>query len=97
MVTYDAQVVQKFADRLYTRAQSIVISCTLLGLLIGLFFGFGLGQMRIGQAGGVLGFAIVALFGVIGYMAGSERAFHLKLQAQLALCQVKIEENTRKA
>lgn len=38
--------------------------------------------------------AVVA--GLIGYAIGTEKAFQLKLQAQTALCQVKIEENTRK-
>ena len=37
------------------------------------------------------------LFGLIGFMAGRERAFTLRVQAQKALCQVKIEENTRKS
>lgn len=33
----------------------------------------------------------------LGFLIGQERAFRLKLQAQIALCQVRIEENTRKA
>jgi hypothetical protein len=55
--------------------------------------------------GGVAGFAIAKnIFGVligasflciIGYYFGKEKAFQLKLQAQVSLCQVAIEENTR--
>ena len=37
----------------------------------------------------------VVLGGAIGYVWETQRAFILKLQAQTALCQVKIEENTR--
>jgi hypothetical protein len=41
----------------------------------------------------IVGTAIVA----VAFLLGQERAFHLRLQAQLALCQVQIEENTRKS
>ncbi len=37
----------------------------------------------------------VVLGGAIGYVWETQRTFILKLQAQTALCQVKIEENTR--
>ncbi len=33
--------------------------------------------------------------GGIGYVVGQQRAFWFRLQAQLALCQAQIEENTR--
>ena len=36
-----------------------------------------------------------AVFGLLGFSGGRDRAFRLRLQAQTALCQVKIEENTR--
>jgi hypothetical protein len=35
------------------------------------------------------------VLGVLGYFVGQARAFHLRLLAQTALCQVKIEQNTR--
>lgn len=34
------------------------------------------------------------LCGIAGYILGNEKAFMLKFQAQTALCQTKIEENT---
>ena len=34
------------------------------------------------------------LVGVVGFLLGSQRAFLLKLQAQTALCQIQIEQNT---
>ena len=42
-------------------------------------------------------FIVFAIFtGALGYGMGREKAFLIKLQAQIALCQAKIEENTRK-
>jgi hypothetical protein len=35
--------------------------------------------------------------GLMGFAIGSQRAFWYKLQAQLALCQMTIEKNTRSA
>lgn len=90
MVKYNAKVIYTFAQRLYRSAQIVMVLYTLIG---------GLGG---GIAGGLLSgeFGIVVLFsavvgGVIGWFLGTQRAFHLKLQAQVALCQAKIEENTR--
>jgi hypothetical protein len=42
----------------------------------------------IGGIGAILG-------GAMGYAIGTEKAFTLRLQAQVALCQVQIEANTR--
>jgi hypothetical protein len=39
----------------------------------------------------------ILAFGLLGFWIGSNKAFVLKLQAQTALCQVKIEENTKPA
>lgn len=36
----------------------------------------------------------ILAFGLLGFWIGSNKAFVLKLQAQTALCQAKIEENT---
>ena len=58
-------------------------------------------------AGGVLGDAVgssgsslfyivgLAIGGLLGYGLASSKAFRLKLEAQIALSQVQIEENTR--
>lgn len=37
----------------------------------------------------------ILVFGLLGFWIGSNKAFVLKLQAQTALCQMKIEENTK--
>jgi len=110
MVAYDPHVIQQFADRLYRRASTIVITSTLGLALIGGVLGFWMGllldvgstrvprHLSLDELGTELIACLIGalLFGLIGFMAGRERAFTLKLQAQTALCQAKIEENTRK-
>src|SRR3989442_4976245 len=101
LITYDPSVVQKFASRLYGRATSVVVTSTLGGLILGAIAG---GGMVVAVKAGApasrlspeLAIAIGALvFGVFGLARGLERAFKLKLEAQIALCQVQIEANTR--
>ena len=90
MVSYDPKLVYEFADRFYRRAGHVVVSSVVVGLLAGILVG-----RLLTEAFGGYTWAIAAVAGLIGYAAGSQRAFALKLQAQQALCQVKIEENTR--
>lgn len=90
MTTYDPSVIQEFADKLYARANSIVASYTVLGALLGGAGGFAATQeVALSVAG-------VCFGGLLGFMAGREKAAALKLQAQTALCQIQIEENTRR-
>jgi hypothetical protein len=51
----------------------------------------------IGLASPGLQTTVVAaiLLGIVGYIVGRGKAFRLELEAQLALCQVQIEKNTR--
>ena len=93
MLAYDSKVIYEFAERLYNQASRIIITYAIVGTLLGAVLGAVLGgAMRSTNAGVVLGMIV---FGYLGYSMGIERAFHLKLQAQLALCQARIEENTR--
>src|SRR5205823_5787033 len=89
MAAYDPSIIARFAERLYSRAQTTVVLYCVAGLLIGLVAGAAVGHV----AGAVIGGVIL---GFLGYAFGQERAFSLKLQAQTALCQMQIEENTRK-
>jgi len=93
MTTYDPQIIQKFVDRLYKEATTTVVTSPILGILIGGGAGLALGGRSPNLIWALIGAVIV---GLIGYWVGQERAFQLKLQAQTALCQIKIEENTRK-
>lgn len=97
-VKYEPLVIKKHAAKLYSRANSIVLTYSLLGFILGAAGGFV--GMTVLAAGGELdaGMSVVIVTGLVGllfgYSMGSERAFALRLQAQVALCQVSIETNT---
>ena len=104
MVRYDPAVIQSFADSLYNKARQVIVTWTLLGVLLGgALAGFGTSSL-LGSASDTAGMPILFgtlfgafLVGALGYKIGVERAFHLKLKAQLALCQLMTEANTRQA
>ncbi|AOE50533.1 hypothetical protein [Kangiella sediminilitoris] len=87
---YDPTVIQEFADRLYVKANSIIRSYSILGVILLGFAGLATREPILGAVGAVIG-------GVIGYAMGKEKAFAHKLQAQTALCQVQIEKNSKSA
>ncbi len=86
---YDANVIVQFAERLYSKANSVIIRHAILGLLIGAAIGYSAGKSTTIAAVAAVG------IGIVGYLMGVEKAFQYKLQAQTALCQVQIEVNTR--
>ena len=88
MVTYDAARVQEYADRLHRSADQLVATYALGGIVTGASLGFVTRDVRLTAVTAVL-------VGVIGYLMGRGKAFRLKLEAQLALCQSQIEKNTR--
>jgi uncharacterized protein YcfJ len=89
---YDPAIIQKFADKLYVQARSIIVTCTLIGIIAGGVAGYAMADRSMKQIYMIVGAVIV---GLLGFAVGQARAFALKLQAQIALCQMKIEENTR--
>ena len=89
MATYDPKIINEFADRLYKRAQSIIINYSVIGLFLGGMCGF-ITKEKIAM----IIFALAGL--IVGFLMGREKAFTLKLQAQTALCQVQIEKNSQK-
>lgn len=95
-VAYDENVILSFADSLYRRAASLVFGHTVLGALAGAFLGLvGGGASQIPNLL-ILGTLSLTLVGaIIGASIGRARAFALRLAAQTALCQVRIERNTR--
>lgn len=94
MTAYDPKIIVKFADRLYARASSIVFTYTFLGIVLGGAGGYLLGT-ELRQFGTAAPIGGALLFGLLGFVIGQNRAFQLRLQAQIALCQVAIEANTR--
>lgn len=88
MVTYDATRVQEYADRLHRSAGQLVAMYALGGALSGASLGLVARDVWMTTVAAVL-------VGVLGYLMGKGKASRLKLEAQLALCQVQIEKNTR--
>ena len=96
-IEYDPNIIQEFAKRLYRQASTIVAAYVIGGILVGAIIGSILVALPRGAniAPGV-GLLFGGIFGgIFGYIRGAEKAFKLKLEAQLALCQVQIESNTR--
>ena len=94
-VSFDAVVIQEFAQRLYSQAASIVFTSTLLWGVIGALLGLGGAAAAHDQeAIGIAALIGAVIGGLAGFSRGRERAFKLKLKAQVALCQVQIEKNT---
>ena len=95
-VAYDENVILDFADDLYRRSASLVVGHTILGALAGgaaaFLGGFSLHSVNLMGVGAVF-FALLG--GFLGLAIGRARAFALRLAAQTALCQVRIERNTR--
>jgi hypothetical protein len=94
-IEYNPAVIHQFAARLYARANSIVAVYTLLGVLLGGAVLLALGAFSGKSSGGGELLIVVVLCGGIGYALGAERALVFRQQAQLLMCQVSIENNTR--
>lgn len=92
-VQYDSSLIQEFAEKMYSQAQTVIVVYTLLGTAAGGGGGYALGHNSPMQHP-IIAVGIVVL-GALGYLVAQPRAFQLRLQAQMALCQMKIEENTR--
>jgi len=93
-VPYDPSVIRRHANALYSSADMTVVVHVILGLALGgLVGGF---VAFIARDYVALSTMFCALVGAgIGWFFGDSAAFKLRLQAQLALCQVQIELNTR--
>jgi uncharacterized membrane protein (Fun14 family) len=99
MAEYDPQILQKFADRLYSQAATEIASCTVLGFLVGAVAGYALAKVAAGTVAndyvGACALVVGLIAALVGVLIGRGRAFHLKLEAQRTLCQLQTEKNTR--
>ncbi|NLV68276.1 MAG: hypothetical protein GXY14_11460 [Spirochaetes bacterium] len=94
MVEYNPRIIQVYADKLYTQANITVI----INFIIGLVFGVIICYILERFLSSIVIEAVFILFTTaIGYFKGQEKAFSFRLQAQMALCQAKIEEHTKKS
>ncbi len=98
-VVYDEQIIAEYANFMYRRAFWVVVITTVIwaviGGIIGSVIGGLAGRMIGGDGSGSLGFVALIGGGVLGFWSGQQKAFWLKLAAQVALCQTQIERNTR--
>lgn len=85
MAEYNKKLLYEFSDRLYSKAESVILIYTLIGILAG-------GSTFLFSK--TMGIILACIFGFIGFLIGNEKAFWYKFQAQTVLCQAKIEENT---
>ena|SRR4028119_673548 len=101
MVTYDPGVIRTHAQGLYFKSGLIIVIYFGIGSVVSLpaFFASYLFFTRASTPtdGEVFLFLILhwVVFACLGLMVGLIKSFNLRLQAQIALCLVTIEENTR--
>jgi outer membrane lipoprotein SlyB len=94
-VGFGVEIIETFARRLYVQARRLVRTAVVVGVLVGLLFGGSAGAaVEHGVLGAILGAGIV---GAVAHFAALTWAFNQKLQAEMALCQLQIEANTRSA
>ena len=94
MAEYDPKVIHEYAQRLYAQSKSVIPAYFFTGLFAGLVIFSGLSSILTYDFDFLIIAIGVMVGGVVGYGAGQSRSCELKLQAQIALCQTKIEQNT---
>jgi len=93
---YDPEVIQEFADKLYAKAGTITLKATVLYGVCGAIAGSLAGHLaKLPDSTTVMPVVGAVFAGWIGYSIGSTKSFSLRLQAQIALCQMQIERNTQ--
>lgn len=96
MARYDARVIDKMADTLYSQARSLELLYALSGGLLGCAGGCGLMALTDVREATMPAIALGVVGAALGWAVARPKAFLLRLHAQTALCQVQIEANTRR-
>lgn len=91
-VSYDKAVIQQAANKLYAQARTVTVLYTIAGVVVGAVAGSF--AVQVSEAMPLVGALVLAL---VAFQRAREKTFTLRLQAQAALCQVRIEENTSRA
>jgi hypothetical protein len=102
-VTYDAAILQKYADELYRQAWAIIATTALkygfITFVATMLVSSGVSFLKHSISSPYPDVRVALLFATIaalaGLAAGRRKAFLLKLEAQRILCQRQIELNTR--
>ena len=95
MAEYDPTFVKEFASSLYKQAKTVVPGHFFIGVFLGMFIFGSISSVLLNTINFLIVSLGVLVGGVLGLGSGKYKASELRLQAQLALCQIKIEENTR--
>jgi hypothetical protein len=98
---YDAALMQSLANRLYAQARIVVVKYTIVGATLFsaiFYFAASLGHKTVDifAVAPTKSLGVGLLIGVVvGFMLGQRKSYQLTLRAQIALCQLQIEKNTR--
>jgi hypothetical protein len=97
---FDPNIIERYAEQLYRKADSVRIGSAVAGAVLGVVFGAvpvsPLGPyLPIPSSVGMATILVGALVGgFLGYAVGEGRAFRARLQAQMVLFQLQLERNT---
>jgi hypothetical protein len=101
MTSYDSNVLQENADALYSRASALIASYAATGAVVGWVAVYFLEpvirtMLRLPESYSLIPLQLLAalIAAILGGVWGHGKGVALKLQAQAALCQMKIEQNT---
>jgi uncharacterized integral membrane protein len=100
---YDPKIIERFADQLLRKADTVRVGCAVGGGIFGVFVGaVPLTPLRsvwgLPAGFGVATIIVGALVGVlIGWVVGEGRAFRYRVQAQSAIFQLEIERRVTSA
>lgn len=100
-VKYDVAVIHEFAEELYRKSARREKQGVILGFLVGLVLAVSLVSAasldtQLGRwPAVVISVVVVAVCTWFGMKIGLDAGLRLRLQAQLALCQAAVEQNTR--
>ncbi|MFP4472764.1 MAG: hypothetical protein ACLFPX_02695 [Candidatus Omnitrophota bacterium] len=97
MAKYEPKFIHDYADGLYKEAKSVVTCHFFIGMFAGMLVFLKVAEIAVGG----FDFLIVAIGtfigAVMGYNSGRGRSYEMQLEAQQALCQLNLEQNTRGA
>src|SRR3954447_26969083 len=100
---YDPKIIERFADQLLRKGDTVRVGCAVGGGIFGVFVGaVPLTPLRsiwgVPAGFGVATIIIGALLGIlVGYVIGEGRAFRFRVQAQSAIFQLEIERRVSAA
>ena len=93
MSNYDPSLLRTLAEKLNAQARTAVVTGIIAGAITGGLFGFAASLIFMMSQSLLIPGAVAGA--ILGVFAGRRKAQALRLQAQMALCQIQIEGNSR--